>query len=96
MYTPVTMQHDLLSVYSRSVVSFPLRAKSVVLETPALDLYIHTHTSATMEHGTIYVYFYVYATKNLPQLRGGLRTHYVLADPPCVHLKGLTCAFQKL
>ena len=26
----------------------------------------------------------------------GLQTPYVLADPPCVHRKGLTCASQKL
>ena len=26
----------------------------------------------------------------------GLRTPYVLAGPPCVHHKGLTCASQKL
>ena len=26
----------------------------------------------------------------------GLRTRYILADPPCVHSEGLTCACQKL
>ena len=29
------------------------------------------------------------------ETQGGLRTPYVLADPPCVHRKGLTCASQK-
>ena len=32
----------------------------------------------------------------LTQRKGGLRTPHVLADPPCVHCKGLTCASQKV
>ena len=27
--------------------------------------------------------------------QGGLRTNYILADPPCVHRKGVTCTSQK-
>ena len=32
----------------------------------------------------------------LTQYKGGLRTHYVLADSPCVHRKGLTFASRKV
>ena len=37
-----------------------------------------------------WLWFHVDATQ------GGLRTLYVLADPPCVHRMGLTCASQEL